>query len=308
MPAKKHGNILRGIGKTLGIAAITYQTTKQVTNGKEGTTTNSNNLLPAIGLGAVVSYKDFLPKKHKQLSIAYKLYDKNMQLVQAAELPIKKQVPAIKGTAPKNGYIEAFVIDKSQVIPQLSFESADIDIMPLPKPSLVGGIANDLQLTTYGECLGNGEGGEYDGDGYDSDGYDRDGYDRDGYDRDGYDVEGYDKDGYDRDGYDVDGYDKDGYDRDGYDRDGYDRDGYDKDGNTRGDNGPSKCKIACAASAAVQTAAAHATYQLARQACWDSSGGMPEVYEPCLALASSAYGIALAAIGVSYTICIWGCD
>ncbi len=73
--------------------------------------------------------------------------------MQVEEIPIKKQVPIIKGTAPKNGYIEAFVIDKSQVMPQLSFESADIDIMPLPKPSLGGSIANDLQLMTYGECL-----------------------------------------------------------------------------------------------------------------------------------------------------------
>jgi len=119
VPAKRSGVIT--VLKAVGLMAASYQTTQTIVNGTKASTQKAGtNPLPFLGVGAVVSASQLIPKKHMTLYIKSMYYDNNKIFVAEdieQESKASVNIPyALQITAPADGYLKVFLIDKAKKI------------------------------------------------------------------------------------------------------------------------------------------------------------------------------------------------
>lgn len=154
--APKGTHFFRGLLKTAGIFALTYQVQKYSNGGKlKSSTQSSSTLIPSIGMGLAVGLPDMLKGlKNKKVYLQYSLYNKDTSLIGFQKFLLnKKNIAPIFGKASVDGYLKIMVLgDKKRIIPG----EMSIALSQQTPVQLKGSIVNTMSLATANDCLGGG--------------------------------------------------------------------------------------------------------------------------------------------------------
>ncbi len=163
LPRKQH-RFLLGIAKTLGIGALTYHANKKLqpgSNSKFGSNNANPGILPAVGLGLAAGLPDIIKgiKKQPQPFLKYYFYNKNRVLISQEVRQLNKKHKPILQPVTTDGFVQVVLVGA------LDARDTELEIGIKPKRinstngNLLGGVANTMNLQTYGECNNGGDGG-----------------------------------------------------------------------------------------------------------------------------------------------------
>lgn len=185
--AIQRSHIGRGVLKALGSGLLSHQVLDHAgseyfaKSGKAQRGTSLAGLLASIGIGAVVSYKDFIHRDKSRTVAGYRIYNKDHKLIATHSKKNRRRHVEIKGVMPETGYIEPFVeplattfankqdsliASSAQIIVNLQRHQKKTKvsghiIADSSKPTLqskmspsINGIVSAMSMTTTGECLG----------------------------------------------------------------------------------------------------------------------------------------------------------
>lgn len=165
-PPRRH-QFLKGLLKTLGAGALAYSTQKTLrpaTFGKNlAYSQPAKNWLPSVGIGLAVGMPDIVKglKNGKGPYLTYLFYTKDKQLISSKTQKWgHKSNRPVTGVVASNGYMQVLLSDRS-ASPVLA-NDLEVNIRPLPPTKPKGGIAQQMALATYGECMPDdgGDGGD----------------------------------------------------------------------------------------------------------------------------------------------------
>ncbi|OQP44144.1 hypothetical protein A4H97_33620 [Niastella yeongjuensis] len=149
-------HFLKGVAKTLGAGAVTYQASK-VTGlpSKTDGPNASNAVLPAVGVGMAVGIPELVKgfRKNRYPTLVYAFYSKNSVLLKGGTVSLKKRgTVTIKGVAPADGFMQVTLLNGND----LKLLAGDVDIKVKPKNETVykGSMAGAMNLTVESNgCL-----------------------------------------------------------------------------------------------------------------------------------------------------------
>lgn len=153
---RKH-YFLKGVLKSAGAFALSYQATKVINTGKNGTAT-STNIAPAVGIGLGAGLPDMIKGlKHNKTYLTYSLYNNKQELVTTKSILLSRKTNGVTiDNANTDGYLKVAVIGSRAIaIPG----EVNIDITELAPQEYSGSIVTTMSLDASGDCMYGGDDG-----------------------------------------------------------------------------------------------------------------------------------------------------
>jgi hypothetical protein len=150
----KRPHFFRGVIKAIGISALSYklnQSTNKLAGSKQNPSNAQVGVLPSVGLGLTLSYKDLTFKKSNNAEVGYRLYDAKHKLIGTYTKKLTKKQSEFKGVMTESGYLEYFInypdkYSKNNITVKLKTS-------PPPENNFKGSIVKNMGLNSFGECL-----------------------------------------------------------------------------------------------------------------------------------------------------------